>query len=88
MTRGSCEDNVCCEGGVPSTVDRRDLRLGLSVNDLLLLAGCCCSDCLDDEAAVDDERDEIETGVVDSDDEQPGAYVDSSFNNVGSELNN
>jgi len=76
---------------VPSTVDRRDLRLGLSVNDLLLLAGCCCcSDCLDDEAAVDDdERDEIEAGVVDSDDEQPGRLcVDSSFNNVGSELNN
>lgn len=76
---------------MPSTVDRRDLRLGLSVNDLLLLAGCCCSDCLDDEAAVDDddERDEIEAGVVDSDDEQPGRLcVDSSFNNVGSELNN
>ena len=74
---------------MPSTVDRRDLRLGLSVNDLLLLAGCC-SDCLDDEAAVDDdERDEIEAGVVDSDDEQPGRLcVDSSFNNVGSELNN
>lgn len=75
---------------MPSTVDRRDLRLGLSVNDLLLLAGGCCSDCLDDEAAVDDdERDEIEAGVVDSDDEQPGRLcVDSSFNNVGSELNN
>ena len=59
---------------MPSTVDRRDLRLGLSVNDLLLLTGCCCSDCLDDEAAAvdDDERDEIEVGVVDSDDEQPG----------------